>query len=205
MGKIHDLARINSSSVTAEVVKAMGFSQDGWSTFAQSIGLDHDTIVGIYGDHTARAEQVGAEMAERAAEAEAEAESEAEAKAESGEISDAALDQVIADIRQSPAYWDEKAPQQEHDRAVNALNKAMAMRQGLIPRTLEAAGEYAREFKAEQDQKLKEQYGVQGGSLFKTGDFSSSNGRPAVEDVGGKDDFAQQQLGDADGESEGAE
>lgn len=209
--KIDAQSRINTASVTAEFVKAMGFSQDGWQNFASSIGLDHDTTIGVYSDFTGIAEEVGQEIAAQKAKADEKAKAEAEAEGdedadqpEARELSDETLDQVIADIRKSPAYWDDKAPIQDHERAVKALNKAMEMRAGVIPRTMEAVGEYAREFKSEKEQIAKEQYGIQGGSVYKTGDFKSSNGISTDqswkgEDTG-KDGLAN--SGDTGGEGE---
>jgi hypothetical protein len=206
MGKIYDQARVNSASVSAEFVKAMGFSHDGWVSFAHSIGLDHDTTIGIYGDHTARAEQVGAEMAERAAEAEAEAESAAEAEAEQAENGALPKEQAQLLLRKILAdpnhpYNDDKATPADHDLAVAGVNRLYAIIAGLETK-IEG---YAEEHLAQKEQEMKEAYGVQGGSVFKTGDFKSSNNIPADQSwkesakAGGKDDLANS-SGDAEGE-----
>nr|BDD44713.1 hypothetical protein 19 [bacterium] len=188
----HRLSQSEPEPMTWEKLAELELDTSEWHEFARSIDLASEVAEKLVQDYEYEVRgliEKQIEAREEAEQAQAEAEAE-EAEAGEEDLSDEVLDQLIDEIRNDPAYYDENASQQDHDRAVNALNKALQMRAGLIPRTMADIEGYAREYKAEQEQVLREQYGV--GDVYKTGEGSSSNGVPADQSFAGVD-------GDADG------
>ena len=165
--------------------------------FCQSIGLDLEKAEGLFQVYEGEVRTMFGNDIEAREEAQHEVQQREEvrqAEQAEGELSVEQIDQIISDVRQDPKhpYNDPNASQEAHDKAVNGMNKLLEMKAGLIPRTMGAIDGYAKEFKTDQEQLLKDQYGVSG-SLYKSGDYHSAyTPKREVED-GDKDDIAQDQ------------
>lgn len=205
-GKIYDRARVNNAPITPDVLRQMDFSRDGFEAFAHSIGISHDDIVGIYGEHEVMAEQAGEQMAERQEAARAEAEAQADAGKDNNssaspthvgkEEAKAMVDSVINNPKD--VYW--TGTQDQRDRRIAFVNRLREIAAGLKN---DLAG-YVEDMHQEKEQIAKEQYGIaDSDSLYQSGSKNSSNGISTDqswkngEDTG-KDDIAAGAEGGAD-------
>lgn len=172
----YETARINQGQfqpkpLTRETLAELQLDASGWNEFATANDIDTELAYSLFEAYQGEVAEV-VEQSVKAQEAEQQEAQAETAENEQGEVSDDALDQIINDIRKDPAYMGEGGTIAEHDRAVFAMNKAMEMKAGLIPRTWQALAQYVQEYKGEQEQILKDQYGV---SSLKPGAYDSSN------------------------------
>ena len=199
IGQAYDTWRLSQETpqpMTRDDLDNMKFDFSEFWTDAEKMGFTEDEMTTLSSEYQIFMTDFAEAQVEAYEQYEQQQQEQTGQTGETGqELSDEALDQVIEQIRQDPAYMGEGVPQEKHDRAVFAMNKAMAMRANKIPRTLDAIDEYVSDFKQEQAENLKESYGT---NLYKSGDKSSSfTPEQPTADEGDRDGIAQAQ--DAEG------